>query len=446
MNWSGQSWGPEQPRFAADLTGNKCADIVGFGLDGVWTALNNGNGTFQPPNMVLSGFSAQTGWLTEKHPRLPADLSGDGPADLVGFGDAGVWTALNQGDGTFGPMRFVIADLGYDQGWRVDEHPRVVADLTGDGKADIVGFGDAGVWVALGNGDGTFQPPTLTLAGFCYSQGWRVDQHPRFVVDLTGDGKADIVGYGDTGVWVALGNGDGTFQPAAFVLAEFGPDKGWQGTKHPRMTGDLNANRRADLVGFGDTGVWMALGNGDGTFGAATFTLPDLGYDQGWRVENHLRFTADVTGDGRDDIVGFGNDGIWTAVSGGSGLNLGLEAFAYNQGWRVQNHPRELVDLNGDGKADIIGFGDAGVWIALSNGDGSFQPSGFVLADFGYHAGPIVETITIDFHTLDDNLNDDSLLHVFVKNRSSDSSSGGGATTYEANLESYQAHDTDWFG
>jgi hypothetical protein len=50
MSWSGQGWGPHQPQVAADLTGNKCADIVGFGLDGVWAALNNGNGTFQPPN------------------------------------------------------------------------------------------------------------------------------------------------------------------------------------------------------------------------------------------------------------------------------------------------------------------------------------------------------------------------------------------------------------
>jgi phospholipase C len=446
MSWSGQSWGPEQPRVAADLTGNKCADIVGFGLDGVWAALNNGDGTFQPPNMVLSGFSAQTGWRTENHLRLLADLSGDGCADIVGFGDAGVWSALNHGDGTFGPMHFVIADLGYDHGWRIDQHPRVVADITGDGKADIVAFGDDGVWVALGNGDGTFQPPMLTLAGFSYSQGWRVDQHPRFMVDLTGDGKADILGYGDAGIWVALGNGDGTFQPASFVLAEFGSDKGWQGAKHPRMTGDLNADRRADLVAFGDAGVWMALSNGDGTFGAATFSLPDLGYDQGWRIENHPRFTADVTGDGRDDIVGFGDDGVWVAVSGGSGVNFVLNGFAYNEGWRVQNHPRALVDLNGDGKADIVGFGDAGVWIALSNGDGSFQPASFVLADFGYHAGPVVARITIDFHTLDDNLNGDTLLHVFVRNRSSDSSSGGGATTYEANIESYEAHDTDWFG
>jgi hypothetical protein len=36
----------------------------------------------------------------------------------------------------------------------------------------------------------------LVLAGFGYNQGWRVDQHPRFVEDVTGDGNADIVGFG----------------------------------------------------------------------------------------------------------------------------------------------------------------------------------------------------------------------------------------------------------
>ena len=41
------------------------------------------------------------------------------------------------------------------------------ADITGDGRADIVGFGDTGVWTALSNGDGTFPPPRVVLADFC---------------------------------------------------------------------------------------------------------------------------------------------------------------------------------------------------------------------------------------------------------------------------------------
>jgi hypothetical protein len=99
-----------------------------------------------------------------------------------------VWVSLNNGDGTFGPPTLVVNNFGYDNaggGWRVDKHPRFLADLTGDGCADIVGCGYAGVWVSLNNGDGTFGPPTLVVNNFGYDNaggGWRVDKHPRFLV------------------------------------------------------------------------------------------------------------------------------------------------------------------------------------------------------------------------------------------------------------------------
>ncbi|MDK1361999.1 VCBS repeat-containing protein, partial [Arthrobacter sp. zg-Y1219] len=52
----------------------------------------------------------------------------------------------------------------------------------GDGRADIIGFGDGGVWVSLNNGDGTFKAPARVVDNFAYTAGeWRVEKHPRFV-------------------------------------------------------------------------------------------------------------------------------------------------------------------------------------------------------------------------------------------------------------------------
>ena len=34
-----------------------------------------------------------------------------------------------------------------------------------------------------------------------------------------------------------------------------------------------------------------------------------------WSVERHPRFIADVNGDGRDDIVAFGGEGVFVALS-----------------------------------------------------------------------------------------------------------------------------------
>src|SRR5258707_1197077 len=97
-------------------------------------------------------------------------------ADIVGFGDAGVYVALNNGNGTFQAPQLVVGNFGYNAGnWRVENLPRFLADLTGDGRADIVGFGDAGVYVALNNGNGTFQAPQLDVGNFGYNAGnWRV--------------------------------------------------------------------------------------------------------------------------------------------------------------------------------------------------------------------------------------------------------------------------------
>jgi hypothetical protein len=212
---------------------------------------------------VVSTFGYEAGgWRVERHPRFLTDLTGDGRADIVGFGNAGVWVAPNNGDGSFQAPNLVVSTFGHEAGgWRVERHPRFLADLTGDGRADIVGFGNGGVWVALNNGDGTFQAPNLVVSTFGYvAGGWWVERHPRFLADLTGDGRADIVGFGNAGVWVALNNGDGTFQAPRLVVANFGYEAGgWRVDRHPRFLAELTGDRREDIVGFGDAGVWLRI-------------------------------------------------------------------------------------------------------------------------------------------------------------------------------------------
>ncbi len=381
----------------ADLTGDGRADIVGFGDAGVWASLNNGSGGFPQPTMVVANFAYNAGgWRVEKHPRFLADLTGDGRADIIGFGDAGVWASLNNGSGGFPQPTMVVANFAYNAGgWRVEKHPRFLADLTGDGRADIIGFGDAGVWASLNNGSGGFPQPTMVVANFAYNAGgWRVEKHPRFLADLTGDGRADIVGFGDAGVWVSLNNGNGTFANPTKVVDNFGYNAGgWRVEKHPRFLADLTGDGRADIVGFGDAGVWVSLNNGNGTFANPTKVVDNFGYNAGgWRVEKHPRFLADLTGDGRADIVGFGDAGVWVSLNNGNGTFANptkvVDNFAYNAGgWRVEKHPRFLADLTGDGRADIIGFGDAGVWESLNNGSGGLPQPTMVVANFAYTAG-----------------------------------------------------------
>jgi hypothetical protein len=380
----------KHPRLLARLTPSGFADIVGFGECGMWVALGNGDGTFKDPTVINSEFGLEAGgWEVDKHPRFLVDLNKDGLDDVVGFGFDGVWTAIAKGDGTFYDPVFALNNLGYNQSWRIDKNPRFAMDINDDGFADVIGFGNEFVWAAIGDGQGRFQDARPVHNNYCYDQGWRVDKHPRFVADLDKDGLADIIAFGDAGVFTAFQNPDGTFRESSLqpVLANFGMQQSWQVDKHPRFVVDLDNDGFPDIIGFGYDGVWTAINDRQGGFGAPQFTPGMFGYNQGWRVDQHPRLVIDINGDGIADIIGFGDAGIWTAIGKGDGTfydaqfvlaNLGVQ-----QGWRVNRHPRLAAQL-GPGKVGIIGFGNAGVWSAVGDGNGGFPTSNLVKSNFGY--------------------------------------------------------------
>jgi hypothetical protein len=272
----------------------------------------------------------------------------------------------------WGPQ-LLIRNYGYDAGgWRVDQHPRFLADTSADGRADIVGFGNAGAYVSRAQTDGRFETPQLRVANFGYDAGgWRVDMHPRFLADTTADGRADVVGCGNAGVYVSRAQADGSFDGPTLVVANFGYDAGgWRVDMHPRFLADLNGDGRADIVGFGNAGVYVSWAQADGTYSAPQLVVANFGYDAGgWRVDQHPRFLADTTGDGRLDIVGCGNAGVYVSRALADGTyeapQLVIANFGYDAGgWRVDQHPRFLADTNGGGRADVVGFGYAGVYVS----------------------------------------------------------------------------------
>ncbi|MBX3325627.1 MAG: FG-GAP-like repeat-containing protein [Nitrospira sp.] len=367
-------WNEKYPRMIADVNNDKKQDIVGFGIDGVWLATSNGT-AFTPALVLLDAFNERTGWRVEKHERLTGDINNDKLDDIVGFGDAGVYRALSTGGG-FAPVSPtpVVPDFGYDQGWRVDKHVRLLADVNNDGRKDIVGFGDDGVRLSLATSDGNFSNPVFVLANFGYKQGWRTERHIRTTADVNGDGMQDIVAFGDDGVWLAISTGNGFIEPQQPVLSNFGFRVGsWRVDRHPRMLADVNRDGKQDIVGFGDAGVWLALSIGNG-FAEAQFVLADFGYNQGWRVERHPRFMTDLNGDGYMDIIGYGEGAVYRALGGSSGfsamrsiLNISGAAANYYKDDFVLGFIRFVGDVTGDGLSDLISFGSSYITVTRSS-------------------------------------------------------------------------------
>ena len=53
----------------------------------------------------------------------------------------------------------------------------------------------------------------------------------------------------------------------------------------------------------------------------------------------------------------------------------------------MQKHPRMLGDVNGDGRSDIVAFGDRHVFVALGRADGGFDPPQAVINHLAYEGG-----------------------------------------------------------
>ena len=359
---SGQ-WNENHIREMADLNGDGIKDIIGFGQSAVYTSLGKDDGTFEPAKNVYSSFTYDRGWRVDQHLRLMADVNGDGWDDLVAFWSDEVYTLIAKGDGTVSIHQQATEQFTFSSGWRTDKHSRLMADVNGDGRADIVGFYEDGVYTALAKSDNTFEEAIKASDSFGYYRGWRVSDHVRLVNDVNNDGMADIVGFGETGMYTALSNGDGTFAPAFQGSASFGNNRGWRNDRHIRDIQDVNGDSYADIVAAYDDSVYFAYGNGDGTFQSPTRIVNQFAYDQGWRHGDHLRFFADINNDGLSDVIGTANAGLYVAITQADGqlstIKLITENFGVNQGWQVETHPRKITTLNN--KVYIVGFGEQGV-------------------------------------------------------------------------------------
>jgi subtilisin family serine protease len=305
------------------------------------------------------------------------DVNGDNRQDVVRFGERSVDVALSNFAG-LDPYKFWTASFTYVNGWRTYRHERELADVNGDGKADIVGFGDDGVYVGLSTGS-SFAASSKWISDFAYGPGaWRVGTHVRRVADVSGDGKADIIGFGKNGVHVALSTGS-SFVYSGIWIADFTYDTtGWLESRHVREVGDVNGDGRADIVGFGNDGVHIALSSGS-NFTYSGLWTSSFGYNgESWRVDAHVRRVADVNGDKKMDIIGFGNNAVLVAFSTGTSF-APMSAWHYDfdtdSGWANVSgaspftkvslaydpaHPRFVADVSGNGKADIIAFGNTG--------------------------------------------------------------------------------------
>jgi hypothetical protein len=252
-----------------------------------------------------------------------------------------------------------------------------VGDFNHDGKLDLAvaslntstGFA-TDIQVFLGNGDGTFRPAADYAVGTCPDS--------VAVADFNNDGNLDLVvtnSQSDT-VSVLLGNGDGTFQSAITLSNPQDPIFVTVGDFNGDGNIDIATLNLSDNTGRCDC-VAIFLGNGDGTFQQPPIiTTPSL-IPQAMGVG---RFTASKTLDLAVAEEFGGTSQVEILLGNGNGT------FKPGAAYPVGAEPRSVAvaDFNGDHEADLAVAESEGIGIGvlLGNGDGTFGPRVDYKTDF----------------------------------------------------------------
>lgn len=277
---------------------------------------------------------------------------------------------------------------------------RRLVDADGDGWDDVVSLNRDKIVVQRRTPTG-FAEPEEAPSGLPIT--WSSRQNPALFYDLDADGRVDVlttvtrtlagrVEAAQTGIYALLGRAGGGFAPAVQVSSALGV-----GTEAQRLyltMADADRDGRPDLFAFTDAGLRVLTWR-DGRLvdaGASEIVLPQFGLSQGWRFDRHPREVADVNGDGFPDVVGFGNDAVHVSLGHGFRFDAPaawtheMTANAPGAPFGIENHLRQLADMNGDGLPDLVGFHRDGVLVALGTGEG-FAPATRWLDDLGTSQG-----------------------------------------------------------
>lgn len=315
------------------------------------------------------------------------DLNSDGHLDLVSneWADSQVRMHVYFGDGSGNyptDTPFPWENEGYGLS------AIVIADFNNDGKSDIVATGGFShtLYAYLGDGLGGF---SVSQQSFYSSERWT----DRLVYgDFDGDGHLDLISRHESrNMYLHRGIGNGYFATPEFIYSNFAP-----GREYLKVV-DLNGDGKADVV-FTNTGatsssenITLMYGNGNGTFGnyqgGSTGNAVDFNFDgQGDRIYAGLvglrletgdgtgnytqvpmnsvtgasQYATDFNGDGLYDIVTFENAGNnnsdWFYPY--YEMHFGQPAGDFSAPVRFRNwgdtYACVFGDANEDGRTDLI--------------------------------------------------------------------------------------------
>lgn len=343
---------------------NRLAETVGAG--------------FQRPSptpALAAGFSDANGFAGEStgDTLLVADLNGDRRDDLIARGHGGLLAQLSTG-ADFAPLAAISTEFADAGGWHLPALARSlrVADVNHDGRPDVVGYDPARGLVSALAGSGALLLPTSDVKPLFVGAGF--DPGSLGWADVNGDGYGDFLLRGPGGLYVARAIGRNAYASPVLATAEFSPAGGWTAPPYAAISyADVNLDGCADVAARGAAGVFVAFAScGTATFQSARLVSTFFSDASGF---GDLSFASsfqlgDVNGDGRADLVMRGGAGVWTQLTDAVGdfpfaavLSNTFFSSANGFGHVPYRNSLRVGDPSGVGRASFIQRGGAGVWV-----------------------------------------------------------------------------------
>lgn len=263
--------------------------------------------------------------------------------------------------------------------WFCDDNGSRLVDVNGDGLADIIRYSQTNIAsknTYINNGNGGFDANSNWLSPVPFSFNGR-DSGAR-LIDVNGDGLVDIT-YTREGITpkTYLNTGNGWQQTSEWGVPDMvfdgGVSKLWK-------FGDLNGDGLVDIfrqihIGFPGTSTEVVINNGvNGWYGTNQFPLPPVLFNGPNGIQDNGVRAIDVNGDSLVDIV-HARDGVpaKTYINAGNGAWIDDPAWVSPLSFVTNayyEYPIQLLDMNGDGLVDILCSAETWNAAYINNGNG----------------------------------------------------------------------------
>jgi len=241
-----------------DLNSDGKADVCGRGSLGIYCAISNSN-DFTGLSLWSNYYSDANGFTDHQYYSTLqfVNLNGDGYLDICARRSTGLLCALGTGS-AFGSVS--LWSTSFSSSWAAADHYSTIrfADVDNDGRDDVCGRGDAGIYCAKSTGT-SFGTPTLWSTAFRNTDGGDQAQYYKTLSfkDIDNDGRADLCGRGVLGHYCGTSNG-GSFNSLVLVAGDFSDTNGWNQAKYYETIdlADVNGDGYLGICGRGAFGVW----------------------------------------------------------------------------------------------------------------------------------------------------------------------------------------------